>query len=122
MDAEVLTEMACGLAESNQRFLWAVRPGLVSGSEWLELLPDGFVDVDQGVNASYVSFVWKIGLELERVDRGEIERVIKRVMVDDGEEMRVRVNDMKEMVKEALENRGSSQESLDSLVDFIMSY
>ncbi|KAD6119788.1 hypothetical protein E3N88_11059 [Mikania micrantha] len=172
-DVKVLTEMAWGLAKSNQRFLWAVRPGLVCGSEWLELLPDGFVEetkerglilkwapqkevlahfavggfwshcgwnsclesissgvvmicqpfsVDQGVNARYVSYVWRIGLELERVERGEIERMVRRVMVDDeGKEMRVRVNDMKEMVKEAVGNKGSSQESLEGLVDFILS-
>ncbi|KAL8225248.1 hypothetical protein R6Q57_017805 [Mikania cordata] len=172
-DVKVLTEMAWGLAKSNLRFLWAVRPGLVCGSEWLELLPDGFVEetkerglilkwapqkevlahfavggfwshcgwnsclesissgvvmicqpfsVDQGVNARYVSYVWRIGLELERVERGEIERMVRRVMVDDeGKEMRVRVNDMKEMVKEAVGNKGSSQESLEGLVDFILS-
>ncbi|KAD6119780.1 hypothetical protein E3N88_11051 [Mikania micrantha] len=173
MDAKLLTEMAWGLAKSNQRFLWAVRPGLVCGSEWLELLPDGFVEetrdqglivkwapqkevlahcavggfwshcgwnsclesissgvvmicqpfsVDQGVNARYVSYMWRIGLEMERVDRGEIERMVRRVMVDDeGEEMRVRANDMKEMVKEAVEIGGSSQDSMDDLVNFILS-
>ncbi|KAI7726690.1 hypothetical protein M8C21_010966, partial [Ambrosia artemisiifolia] len=173
MDTKVLTEMAWGLMKSDQRFLWAVRPGLVSGSEWLELLPKGFVEetrerglvvkwapqkevlahfavggfwshcgwnsclesissgvvmicqpfgVDQGVNARYVCYVWKIGLELERVEREEIERMIRRVMVDDeGEEMRVRINDMKEMVIEALGKRGSSQESLEGLVKFILS-
>ncbi|KAK9065835.1 hypothetical protein SSX86_015236 [Deinandra increscens subsp. villosa] len=173
MDAKMLTEMACGLAKTNQRFIWAVRPGLVSGSEWVELLPAGFleetrgrglivkwapqkevlahfavggfwshcgwnsclesissgvvmmcqpVSVDQAVNARYMSYVWKIGLELERVERGEIERMIRRVMVDDeGEEMRVRVNDMKEMVEEAVENGGSSQEALEGLVDFFLS-
>ncbi|KAI3806441.1 hypothetical protein L1987_22346 [Smallanthus sonchifolius] len=79
--------------------------------------------VDQGVNARYMSYAWKIGLELEQVEGGEIERVIKRVMVDDeGEEMRVRVNDMKEMVKESVGNKGSSQESLEGLVNFILSY
>ncbi|KAL8261740.1 hypothetical protein R6Q59_025789 [Mikania micrantha] len=173
MDAKLLTEMAWGLAKSNQRFLWAVRPGLVCGSVWLELLPDGFVEetrdqglivkwapqkevlahcavggfwshcgwnsclesissgvvmicqpfsVDQGVNARYVSYMWRIGLEMERVDRGEIERMVRRVMVDDeGEEMRVRANDMKEMVKEAVEIGGSSQDSMDDLVNFILS-
>ncbi|KAF5797221.1 putative UDP-glucuronosyl/UDP-glucosyltransferase [Helianthus annuus] len=173
MDAKVLTEMAWGLAKSNQRFLWALRPGLVCGLEWLELLPEGFVgetrerglivkwapqkdvlahfavggfwshcgwnsclesissgvvmicqpfSVDQGVNARYMSYVWKIGLELEQVEREEIRRMIKRVMVDEeGEEMRVRVNGMKEMVKEAVGNSGSSQESLEGLVNFILS-
>ncbi|KAI7746836.1 hypothetical protein M8C21_017585, partial [Ambrosia artemisiifolia] len=158
MDVKVLTEMAWGLMKSDQRFLWAVRPGLVSGLEWLELLPKSFIEEtrerglivkwapqkdvlahfavggfwshcgwnscleNQGVNTRYVSYVWKIGIELEQVERGEIERMIRRVMVDDeGEEMRVRVNDMKEMVKEAVENRGSSQESLEGLMDFILS-
>ncbi|XP_071709621.1 UDP-glycosyltransferase 76G1-like [Rutidosis leptorrhynchoides] len=36
------SEMAWGLANSKQRFLWVVRPGLVSGSERVESLPDGF--------------------------------------------------------------------------------
>ncbi|KAL4576244.1 hypothetical protein LXL04_012335 [Taraxacum kok-saghyz] len=38
------TNMASGLAKSNQRFLWVVRPGSVSGSEWLQSLPEGFLD------------------------------------------------------------------------------
>ncbi|KAJ0084400.1 hypothetical protein Patl1_31327 [Pistacia atlantica] len=37
-----LAEMACGLANSNQPFLWVVRPGSVRGSEWIESLPEGF--------------------------------------------------------------------------------
>ncbi|KAI7727017.1 hypothetical protein M8C21_032360, partial [Ambrosia artemisiifolia] len=70
--------------------------------------------VDQMVNARYVSHVWKIRLELERVERGEVEEIIRRVMVsDEGEGMRIRVNNMKEMVKKTLENNGSSQESLE---------
>ena len=34
-----------GLANSNQPFLWVVRPGLVRGYEWLEPLPDGFLEM-----------------------------------------------------------------------------
>ncbi|KAF3454615.1 hypothetical protein FNV43_RR05063 [Rhamnella rubrinervis] len=34
--------MAWGLASSQQPFLWVVRPGLVSGLDWIELLPKGF--------------------------------------------------------------------------------
>ncbi|KAJ9541797.1 hypothetical protein OSB04_028303 [Centaurea solstitialis] len=44
MDEAEFTNMACGLASSNQRFLWVVRPGSVLGSEWLESLPNGFMD------------------------------------------------------------------------------
>ncbi|KAF5770977.1 putative UDP-glucuronosyl/UDP-glucosyltransferase [Helianthus annuus] len=35
-------EMVHGLVDSKQSFLWVVRPGFVSGSTWLEPLPDGF--------------------------------------------------------------------------------
>ncbi|KAL7173296.1 hypothetical protein ACSBR2_032707 [Camellia fascicularis] len=40
-----LAEMAWGLANSKQTFLWVIRPGLVHGSKWIELLPEGFDDV-----------------------------------------------------------------------------
>ncbi|XWS28762.1 hypothetical protein CRYUN_Cryun25bG0099100 [Craigia yunnanensis] len=37
-----IVEIACGLANSEQPFLWVIRPGLVLGSEGTELLPEGF--------------------------------------------------------------------------------
>lgn len=37
-----LGEMASGLANSQQPFLWVVQPGSVHGSEWTEALPKGF--------------------------------------------------------------------------------
>ncbi|XP_020228073.1 UDP-glycosyltransferase 76F1-like [Cajanus cajan] len=37
-------EIAWGLANSKQPFLWVVRPGLIRGSEWLEPLPSGFLE------------------------------------------------------------------------------
>ncbi|KAF3448866.1 hypothetical protein FNV43_RR09582 [Rhamnella rubrinervis] len=37
-------EVAWGLANSNQPFLWVVRPGLVHGSDWLVPLPHGFLE------------------------------------------------------------------------------
>ncbi|MFS7986935.1 putative UDP-glucuronosyl/UDP-glucosyltransferase [Helianthus anomalus] len=43
MDEKVSTEMACGLANSNQPFLWVVRPGSIKGFEWIEFLPEGLV-------------------------------------------------------------------------------
>ncbi|KAJ7950536.1 UDP-glycosyltransferase [Quillaja saponaria] len=42
-------EMAWGLANSKQPFLWVVRPGLVHGSESLELLPKGFLENVRGM-------------------------------------------------------------------------
>ncbi|KAE8653698.1 UDP-glycosyltransferase 76C3 [Hibiscus syriacus] len=38
-------EVAWGLANSKQPFLWVVRPGVVQGCKWLEPLPDGFVEM-----------------------------------------------------------------------------
>ncbi|XWS65912.1 hypothetical protein CRYUN_Cryun05aG0154300 [Craigia yunnanensis] len=37
-------EIAWGLANSKQPFLWVVRPGLIKGSERLEPLPNGFLE------------------------------------------------------------------------------
>lgn len=37
-------EIAWGLANSKQPFLWVVRPGIIRGSEWLEPLPSGFLE------------------------------------------------------------------------------
>ncbi|GLT37727.1 hypothetical protein SLA2020_120290 [Shorea laevis] len=42
MDEEELVNMAWGLANSEQPFLWVVRPGSVRGSEWIEPLPKTF--------------------------------------------------------------------------------
>lgn len=45
MDKKELIEMAWGLANSDQPFLWVVRPSSVSGSEWIECLPEGFEEI-----------------------------------------------------------------------------
>ncbi|KAA8549332.1 hypothetical protein F0562_001016 [Nyssa sinensis] len=42
MDEKELAETAWGLANSDQPFLWVIRPASVAGSEWVELLPEGF--------------------------------------------------------------------------------
>ena len=46
-EAEFL-EIAWVLANSQQPFLWVVRPGTVSGSEWLEALPNEFLEEISG--------------------------------------------------------------------------
>ncbi|KAL7214840.1 hypothetical protein ACSBR1_027089 [Camellia fascicularis] len=48
MDEAEFLEMAWGLANSGQPFLWVVRPGLVRGSKWLEPLPSGFMETIDG--------------------------------------------------------------------------
>nr|AAO63438.1 At3g46690 [Arabidopsis thaliana]BAC41861.1 putative glucuronosyl transferase [Arabidopsis thaliana] len=40
METKEMLEMAWGLLNSNQPFLWVIRPGSVAGFEWIELLPE----------------------------------------------------------------------------------
>ncbi|KAK9217489.1 hypothetical protein WN943_006116 [Citrus x changshan-huyou] len=66
------------------------------------------------VNARYVSHVWRIGLHLEgKLQRKEIERAIRRVMVEatEGHEMRERILQLKEKVDVCLKKGGSSYQS-----------
>nr|WJH18548.1 phenylpropanoid glycosyltransferase UGT12 [Artemisia annua] len=167
--------MAWGLANSKQRFLWVVRPGSVSGSQWLESLPKGFIEevgdrgcivkwapqqevlahqaiggfwthngwnstlesicegvpticspcsYDQPINARYVTDVWRIGVMLDNeMDREEIGRAIKRVIIDkEGTEMRQRSKSLQEKVSLSLEKGGSANRTLESLVDYMLSF
>ncbi|KAD7480194.1 hypothetical protein R6Q59_008960 [Mikania micrantha] len=43
VDEKDFLEIAHGLVDSKQSFLWVVRPGFVKGSTWVEPLPDGLV-------------------------------------------------------------------------------
>ncbi|XP_062030118.1 UDP-glycosyltransferase 76B1-like isoform X2 [Rosa rugosa] len=45
---EQFLELAWGLANSNQPFLWVVRSEFVQGSKWLEALPDKFLETLKG--------------------------------------------------------------------------
>ena len=79
---------------------------------------------DQRVNARYISQVWKVGLELENeLERGEIERSIRRLMVDkEGKEMREMAKILKEGVELCIREGGSSNNSLNGLIETIMSF
>lgn len=175
MDENEFLEMAWGLANSNQPFLWVVRPGLIRSYEWLESLPNGFLEMiggrghivkwapqqevlahpatggfwthngwnstlesicegvpmiclpysgDQRVNARYVSQVWGVGLQLESgLERGEIERTIRRLMVEEeGQEIRRRSIELKEKADLCLKQGGSSHQSLESLISYLSSF
>ncbi|KAL6327323.1 hypothetical protein AAG906_018776 [Vitis piasezkii] len=161
-DENEFLEMAWGLANSNQPFLWVVRPGLIRSYEWLESLPNGFLEMievlahpatggfwthngwnstlesicegvpmiclpysgDQRVNARYVSQVWGVGLQLENgLERGEIERTIRRLMVEEeGQEIRRRSIELKEKADLCLKQGGSSHQSLESLISYLSSF
>ncbi|ESW35486.1 hypothetical protein PHAVU_001G238800 [Phaseolus vulgaris] len=77
---------------------------------------------DQKVNARYVSHVWRVGLQLE--DRGEIERIIGRLMDgnDEAKEIRDRALKLKEEAKVCLQQGGSSCSSLEALLTYILSF
>ncbi|XP_058181856.1 UDP-glycosyltransferase 76B1-like isoform X2 [Rhododendron vialii] len=175
MGGNEFLEMAWGLANSMQPFLWVVRPGMIRGSEWLEALPGGLMEKvgnngcivkwapqqevlahfavggfwthngwnstlesicegvpmicspcfgDQLVNAKYVSDVWGIGLRFDKgVERGEVERGIRRVMLEkDGEEMREKILCLKEKVDGCLKEGGSSYQYLEQLITHILSF
>lgn len=79
---------------------------------------------DQMVNARYVSDVWKVGLHLERkLEREDIERAIRIVMLEaEGQEIRGRVQFLKEKIDLCLRQGGSSYQSLESLVSYILSF
>ncbi|XP_022752705.1 UDP-glucose iridoid glucosyltransferase-like [Durio zibethinus] len=79
---------------------------------------------DQRANARHVSHVWKISLHLEnKFERGEIERAIKRLMVDkEGEEMRQRAKILKEKVEICIREGGSSYNSLNQLIEMIIAF
>ncbi|XP_058109356.1 UDP-glycosyltransferase 76B1-like [Magnolia sinica] len=79
---------------------------------------------DQKVNARYASHVWRVGIQLENgFERGEIEWAIGRLMVGtEREEMRERVGALKENAMCCMAMGGSSYESLESLIDLIMSF
>nr|BAH80314.1 UDP-glucose glucosyltransferase [Catharanthus roseus] len=42
LESKAVVEIARGLAQSEQPFLWVIRPGLIKGSKWIEDLPEGF--------------------------------------------------------------------------------
>ncbi|KFK34805.1 hypothetical protein AALP_AA5G195700 [Arabis alpina] len=168
-------QIAWGLRNSEQPFLWVVRPGLVRGNEWLEALPSGFVEnighmgkfvkwanqlnvlahpavgafwthcgwnstlesicegvpmictpcfTDQLVNTRYIVDVWQVGIMLERskMDKNEIEQVVRSAMIDKGDAMRERCMALKERADICLRKDGSSSNNLDKLVTHVLSF
>jgi hypothetical protein len=79
---------------------------------------------NQNVNARNVSHVWRIRLELEsELERGEIERAIRKLMVDEDEkEMQKRGKNLKERFELCIREGGSSNNSLNKLIELIMSF
>ncbi|KAG2327984.1 hypothetical protein Bca4012_037022 [Brassica carinata] len=78
---------------------------------------------DQKVNARYLDCVWRTGIQVEgELDRGEVERAVKRLMVgEEGEEMRKRAVCLKEKLRASVRDGGSSHNSLHKFVQFMKS-
>ncbi|KAI7749536.1 hypothetical protein M8C21_006278 [Ambrosia artemisiifolia] len=174
MSEAEFSDMAWGLANSKQRFLWVVRPGSIYGSQWLESLPKGFMEevgergrivkwapqqevlahqaigcfwthngwnstlesicegvpmicspcsYDQPINARYVTDVWKIGAMLdEEMNWEQTGIAIKKVITGkEGSEMRQRSKSLQEKVNKSMQKGGSAYQSLENLVDYILS-
>ena len=78
---------------------------------------------DQNMNARHVSENWKIGLKMERgVKRDEVTRAIRKLMLEEGAEMRSRITDLKEKATHCLEEGGSSYKSLERLTKYLLSF
>ncbi|CAA7036721.1 unnamed protein product [Microthlaspi erraticum] len=166
METKEVLEMAWGLYDSNQAFLWVIRPGSIPGSEslledvskivsekgyivkwapqvevlahpsvggfwshcgWnstLESVAEGVPMIcrpftgEQKLNTLYIENVWSVGIQLEgEVQRGDVERAVKRLLVDDeGACMRERALVLKEKVIASVGSGGSSYNALDELV------
>ncbi|XP_010503281.1 PREDICTED: UDP-glycosyltransferase 76E6-like isoform X1 [Camelina sativa] len=170
METKEVLEIAWGLCNSNQPFLWVIRPGSIPGFNGIKSFPQevskmvsdrGYVlkrapqievlghpavggfwshcgwnsileSIAEGVpmicrpfhgeqklNAMYVESVWRIGFQVEgsKVDREEVERAVKRLMVDEeGAGMEERALVLKEKLKASVKSGGTSYNALDELV------
>lgn len=80
---------------------------------------------DQMLNARYVTHVWKVGLAVEIGWKKEkIQQVINRVMEEEkeGEDIKKRALQLKELARICLKPGGSSHDSLNKLSNFISSF
>ncbi|KAL1222096.1 UDP-glycosyltransferase 76E6 [Cardamine amara subsp. amara] len=172
METKEMLEMAWGLSNSNQPFLWVIRPGSILGSDGIESLPEeiskmmserGYIvkwapqievlghpavggfwshcgwnsilesivegvpmicrpfSGEQKVNAIYIESVWRIGILLQgEVERGGVERAVKRLIMDDeGAGMREKAIGLKEKLKASVRSGGASYNALDELVNYL---
>ncbi|CAA0384693.1 unnamed protein product [Arabidopsis thaliana] len=171
METKEVLEMAWGLCNSNQPFLWVIRAGSILGTNGIESLPEdvnkmvserGYIvkrapqievlghlavggfwshcgwnsilgSIGEGVpmicrpfhgeqklNAMYIESVWRIGFQVEgKVDRGEVERAVKRLIVDDeGAGMRERALVLKEKIKASVSSGGALYNALEDIVNY----
>ncbi|KAF8094128.1 hypothetical protein N665_0369s0012 [Sinapis alba] len=131
MEIKEVLEMAWGLYNSNQPFLWVIRPGCIVGSE-IESLPEESIEEgvpiicrpfqgQQKLNAMYLESVWRIGFQLGgEVERGNVESAVKRLIVEEeGADMKRRALDLKQKIKDSVRIGGSSYKAFDEFVKYL---
>ncbi|XP_057510894.1 7-deoxyloganetic acid glucosyl transferase-like isoform X1 [Actinidia eriantha] len=75
---------------------------------------------DQQINSRFVEEVWKLGLDMkDTCDRVIIEKMVRDLMDDRGEEFRQSADRMAELAKKAVREGGSSYCNLDCLIEDI---
>ncbi|XP_021769097.1 UDP-glycosyltransferase 76F1-like [Chenopodium quinoa] len=78
---------------------------------------------DQNMNARHVSDGWRIGLKLEKgLKREEIARSIRKLMLEEGEEMRNRITALQQKATLCVKEGGSSYISLERLTSYLLSF
>ncbi|KAF8388633.1 hypothetical protein HHK36_027310 [Tetracentron sinense] len=134
--SEQMEELAWGLRESNNSFLWVVREAeknklpsnfseetsnkglLVSWCPQLE---------DQPTNAKYLEDVWRVGLRAKMDDTGIVRRedivgCIREVMEGDREiEIKRNVIKWRELAREAVDEGGSSDKNIEDFISMLAS-
>lgn len=77
---------------------------------------------DQPTICRYLCNEWGVGVEIENIERGEVERLVRELMGGKkGEEMRKKALDWKIKAQEATSLNGSSSLNLDKLVNVLLS-
>ncbi|KAF3448097.1 hypothetical protein FNV43_RR08807 [Rhamnella rubrinervis] len=75
---------------------------------------------DQQVNSTYVSEVWKIGLDMKDVsERKVVEKMVNDVMVKRKEELVNAADEMTKLAIKSVSEGGSSYCNFDSLIEYI---
>ncbi|OAY39570.1 7-deoxyloganetin glucosyltransferase isoform X1 [Manihot esculenta] len=76
---------------------------------------------DQMTNSRYACTEWGVGLELEKVERNEVEKLVKELFEGEkGKEMKKKVMEWKRKAEEATVSGGSSCKNLDKLLEILV--
>eukprot|EP01018_Ginkgo_biloba_P018578 Gb_16816 [translate_table: standard] len=142
MSQTQVQEIAMGLLESQQLFVWVsvlshpAIGGFFTHGGWNSTLESLSLGVpmlifpqwyDQYTNRMLIVKQWKVGIELEdhrnegiNIDRGEISRATKALIIgEEGKTLRKNSHELREKIKGATSEGGSSVKNLESFVDFL---